>query len=94
MNRSLALVTLVPAGEVTLTSTAPDPAGAVAVICESLTTVKFDAAADPNLTAVAPVKLVPVIVTLVPPAAGPDDGLIPVTAGGSSGGVGPGVVWR
>ena len=36
---------------------------------------------DPKLTAVATVKLVPVIVTLVPPAPVPDVGLRPVTAG-------------
>lgn len=36
----------------------------------------------PKLTAVAPVKLVPVIVTEVPPAAGPEDGLTWVTVGG------------
>jgi hypothetical protein len=35
----------------------------------------------PNLTTVAPVKLVPVIVTLVPPAVGPAEGFTPVTAG-------------
>ena len=29
-------------------------------------------------------KSVPVIVTLVPPAAGPDDGLTPVTVGGGT----------
>ena len=36
---------------------------------------------DPNLT-VAPVKFAPLIVTDVPPAAGPEDGLIEVTVGG------------
>ena len=35
----------------------------------------------PNLTAVAPVKLVPVMVTDVPPEAGPDVGPIDVTVG-------------
>ena len=39
------------------------------------------AAVVPNFTAVAPVKLVPVIVTLVPPAKGPELGEIPVTVG-------------
>ena len=34
-------------------------------------TVKLVAAVAPNLTAVAPVKLVPVMVTMVPPAVGP-----------------------
>ena len=37
--------------------------------------------AVPKSTAVAPVKLVPVTVTEVPPAAGPLEGLTPVTVG-------------
>ena len=41
------------------------------------------AAVVPNLTAVAPVKLVPVMVTAVPPAVGPLVGLMPVTVGGT-----------
>jgi hypothetical protein len=36
----------------------------------------------PNLTAVAPVKPVPVMETVVPPAVGPLVGLILVTVGG------------
>ena len=39
------------------------------------------AVAAPNVTAVTPVKLVPVIVTDVPPAAGPAVGEIEVTVG-------------
>ena len=39
------------------------------------------AAVPPNLTAVAPARLVPVIVTLVPPAVGPEFGLIAATDG-------------
>ena len=55
---------LVPPGVVTVTSTAPAlPAGEVAVICVALLTVNEVAAVPPNFTAVAPVKLVPVIVT-------------------------------
>jgi hypothetical protein len=38
----------------------------------------------PNLTAVAPVKLVPKIVTAVLPAAGPESRLSPVTLGAPS----------
>ena len=34
----------------------------------ALTTVKLVAGSPPNVTAVAPVRLVPVIVTVVPPA--------------------------
>ena len=45
----------------------------------------------PKLTAVAPVKLVPVMVTTVPPAVGPLLGLTPVTVGG--GDVGELVGW-
>jgi hypothetical protein len=44
-------------------------------------TVKEPAALLPKLTAVAPEKLVPVMVTLVPPDAGPVFGLTLVTAG-------------
>ena len=36
----------------------------------------------PKLTAVAPVKLVPVMVTVVPPVVGPVSGLTAVTVGG------------
>ena len=39
----------------------------------------------PKRTAVAPVKLEPVMMTVVPPAAGPLGGLTPVTAGTPSG---------
>ena len=66
----------------TVTSTAPaDPAGDVTVIWLSLFTVKAVAAAAPNFTAVAAVKPLPVIFTLVPPAVEPLDGEIAVTAG-------------
>jgi hypothetical protein len=74
----------VPAGVVTVTPTAPVPEGLSAVIVVSLTTVTFVAAVVPKSTAVAPVKLVPVIVTRVPPAAGPLVGLSPVTAGAAA----------
>ena len=63
---------LVPPGVVTVISTAPAlPAGEVAVICVALLTVNEVAAVTPNFTAVAPVKLVPVMVTEVPPAVVP-----------------------
>ena len=45
-------------------------------------TVKPVAEVAPKLTAVAPEKPLPVIVTVVPPASGPDVGEIDVTAGG------------
>jgi hypothetical protein len=65
---------------VTVTSTIPDPAGAVAVITVGEKIIKV-AVVAPNLTAVAPVKFVPVIVTVVPPAFGPLVGLRLVTVG-------------
>ena len=70
---------------VTATFTEPaEPAGAVAVICVALSTVKLLAAVPPKETAVAPVKLVPVITTEVPPAVAPDVGLSDVTVGAAT----------
>ena len=57
------------------------PAGAVAVIEVAQLTVTPVAAVVPNFTAVTPVKLVPVMVTEVPPPVGPRVGLTPVTVG-------------
>jgi hypothetical protein len=58
--------------DVTVTVTAPAfPRGDVAVICVALTTTTFVAAALPNVTVAPEAKLVPVIVTAVPPAGGP-----------------------
>ena len=75
----------VPPGVITATSTAPAAcAGVVAVMVFALTTVKLVAATPPNVTAVAPVKLVPVIVTLVPPATGPEPWLTLVTVGAAA----------
>ena len=65
----------------TVTSTVPAPAGEVAVIEVAELTVNVAALAAPNLTAVAPVNPVPVIVTGVPPGAGPEVGAIEVTVG-------------
>ena len=70
-----------PTGVVTVTFTVPVLAGLSAVIVVLLTTVTSVAAFVPKSTTVAPVKLVPVIVTEVPPAAGPLVGLRLVTAG-------------
>ena len=47
----------------------------------ALLTVKVVAAVAPNFTAVAPVKLVPVTATDVPPVVGPEAGLTAVTVG-------------
>ena len=81
MNWSAALVALVPPTVVMRTSTVPVPAGAVAVICVALLTVKPVAAVAPKVTAVAPEKLVPVTVTVVPPLVGPLVGEMEVTVG-------------
>jgi hypothetical protein len=59
---------VVPPGVVTLRP--PDePVPTTAVIVVELTTVNDEAATPPKLTAVAPVKFVPVIVTVTPVAA-------------------------
>jgi len=79
---SAAVMELVPLGVVTVTSTVPVPAGAVAVMDVAEPTVKDVAATNPNRTAVAPVKAAPATVTCVPPASGPEEGLIAVTTGG------------
>src|SRR5260370_6460216 len=63
------------------------PAGATAMICVALFTVKLLAAMAPNFTAVTPVKFVPVISTLVPPELGPEVGLIEVIVGTDTTGV-------
>jgi hypothetical protein len=71
-----------PPAVVTVTSTVPaEPAGAVALMRVALTTVNEVAALLPKLTAVAPVNAVPVTVTTVPPATGPEMGEILVTVG-------------
>jgi hypothetical protein len=82
VNRSEALVGLVPAGVVTWTSTIPVPAGVVAVIRLEFATATLVAATPPKVTEVAPVKFEPKTVTEVPPAGGPPAGTIPVTVGG------------
>ncbi len=64
-----------------MTSAVPLPAGEVAVTEVELLTVKLVAAVLANVTAVAPVKAVPVMVTVVPPPAGPEVGLMEVTFG-------------
>ena len=81
VNWSAALAALVPPEFVTVTSTVPLPAGEVAVIDVALLTVNEVAAEPPNCTAVARIKLLPVMVTGVPPAAGPLFGEIEVTDG-------------
>jgi hypothetical protein len=74
-------VGLVPPGVVTVTSTAPDPAGTTALICAELTTENDVAGVAPKLTPVAPVKLLPTTAIVFPPAAGPLDPLSEFTVG-------------
>lgn len=63
-----------PAGVVNTTSTTPALlAGVVTVTDEALSTVTDLLAVPPNVTADAPVRFVPVIVTIALPATGPDD---------------------
>jgi hypothetical protein len=69
---------------VTVTVTAPLPAGVVAVIDVLLTTTTLVAAVAPNFTVAPAAKFVPVIVTAVPPAAGPLFGLTLLTVGGTT----------
>jgi hypothetical protein len=71
----------VPPGVVTVIFTVPVPAGLLAVIEVALFTIYEAAAVLPNFTPLAPVKPVPVIVTLVPPVIGPATGEMLVTAG-------------
>ena len=80
MNSSAGEVAEVPPAVVTVTSTVPLPAGEVAVI-EVAESAVIVAALDPKSTALAPPRLVPVMVTLVPPPVGPLVGLIEVTVG-------------
>src|SRR5450759_2527280 len=81
VKRSAATIRLVPSGVVTVTSTVPAPGGEIAVIELSEPTVKLDALVEPNLTTVAPVNLVPVMVTEVPPVVGPVVGVNAVIVG-------------
>jgi hypothetical protein len=71
-----------PPGVVIRMSTGPaERAGDVAMMVLALTTVKLVAGIPPNVTAVAPSRLAPVMVTVVPPTAGPLFGPIDVTFG-------------
>ena len=81
MKTSADEVAEVPVGVVTVTCTGPLPAGLTAVIDVPLTTVKLVAGSVPKSTALAPSKLFPVIVTVVPPDIGPELGSSPLTAG-------------
>ncbi len=69
----------------TVTSTVPAPAaGEVAVTWVEDRTVTAPAGSEPKLTALAEGKLVPVMVTVVPPPRGPEMGLMALTVGPAS----------
>jgi hypothetical protein len=76
----------VPPGVVTAMATRPPScaAGVLAVIEVSLITTTLVAGWPPNLTDVAPVNPVPVMVTLVPPDGGPAVGATLLTTGAAS----------
>jgi hypothetical protein len=72
----------VPALVTTVMSTVPAASGGdVAMICVSDSTVNAAAAVLPKFTPAAPVKLLPVIVTMTPPAVVPEEGETLLTAG-------------
>ena len=62
------------------------PAGDTAEICVEDNTVNEVAGVEPNFTAVAPFRLVPLMITVVPPATGPEAGDTDETVGAGIGG--------
>lgn len=70
-----------PAEVTTVTYTVPAPTGETAVILVAELTVKLVAGVVPKFTEVTPVKLVPTIVTEVPPVDEPVVGPIAATVG-------------
>ena len=70
------VVTIMP------TSPAVVRAGVIQDIVVLFTMIREVAATPPNVTDVAPVKFVPVIITLVPPSVLPDDDEILLITGG------------
>ncbi len=75
---------LFPYNDVTIMPTAPVlRVGVIQVIVVLFTTLREVADNPPNVTNVAPVKDVPVIVTLVPPVVLPNNGVMPVIFGGA-----------
>ena len=72
-----------PSGFITVTPTVPDPVGVVACRLVELKNVTTVADAEPNFTADAETNPEPEIVTIVPPAKGPEAGLMPVIESGA-----------
>jgi len=84
--KPLVRVPLWALGLVTVTLTAPAAwAGVVAVIEVALPTTTLIAAVPPKLRVAPVAKFVPVIVTLVPPLAGPEAGATLPTVGAGAG---------
>ena len=82
----------VPPGVVTTTLTAPAAcAGVVAVTWVAESTVNDAAAVPPKVTALAPVRFVPVSVTTVPPSVDPEAGATEAIDGGGTTNVNPAV---
>ena len=71
-------VVTLPPGVVSVTVTAPVPAGERAVTSVELITSRLVAAFGPNVMLDVPPRFVPVIVTAVPPAFGPALGTRPL----------------
>lgn len=86
MYRSAGLLALVPPAVLTRTSTwpAPGPAGAVTVHEVAVHESEVAGRPGPKVTPVVPARLVPVMVTTVPPASGPEFGPIEVTVGAAA----------
>ena len=68
-------------GVATITGTVSDPAGVETCNWSSPSLVRWVPLLGPNLTVVAPLSPVPVIVTTVPPAVGPRAGATAVMVG-------------
>ena len=75
---------LVPPALVTVTSTVPASWAGDVAMTEVSETMEKVAVAAPNLTAVAPVKPVPVMATVAPPAGRPAAGLTALTVGAAT----------
>jgi hypothetical protein len=81
VNLSAVETTVVPPAATTATFTFPAPGGLTAEIVVVGLAVKLSAATEPNRTAEGVVRWVPLMVTVVPPASGPDDGVIEMMVG-------------
>ena len=81
MKRSAGEIVDVPDAVITVTGTVPVPSGLERIIWEAVSLMKLVTWIGPKSTAVAPARLVPLIVTSVPPVVGPLAGLTAVRAG-------------